>query len=61
MPIENIKLNKEKIKAILLKSVRRQAVITTYIFNVLLKVVVEAIRQTKDHWDSTGNVNEENT
>ena len=61
MPIENIKLNKEKIKAILLKSVRRQAVITTYIFNVLPKVVVEAIRQTKDHWDSTGNVNEENT
>ena len=47
-PIANIKLNVEKLKAIPLKSGTRQGCpLSSYIFNIVLEVLVRAIRQLK--------------
>jgi hypothetical protein len=47
--VANIKLNGEKLKAFLLKSVTRQGCpLLAYIFNVVLEVLARAIRQLKE-------------
>ena len=48
-PVTNIKLNGEKIEAIPLKSGTRQdCPLSPYLFNIVLKVLVRAIRQQKE-------------
>ena len=47
-PIANIKLNREKLKAIPLKSGTRQGC-PLYLFDVILEVLLRAIRQLKEN------------
>jgi len=48
-PIANIKLNEEKLKAITLKSGKRQdSPLSPYIFNIVLEVLAREIRQLKE-------------
>jgi hypothetical protein len=48
-PVANIKLNREKLKAILLKSGTRQScLLSPCLFNIVLKVLCKAIRQQKE-------------
>ena len=47
-PTANIKLNGEKLKAIPLKSGRRHAVHSPYLFNIVLEVLAIEIRQHKE-------------
>jgi hypothetical protein len=48
-PVANIKLNEEKLEAIPLKSGPRQGCpLSCYAFNILLEVLVRAIRQQKE-------------
>jgi hypothetical protein len=47
-PIANIKVNVEKLEAILLKSRTRQgSPLSLYLFNIVLEVLARAIRQQK--------------
>ena len=47
-PVANIKLNREKLEAIPLKSGTRQSCsCSPYLFNIVLKVLARAIRQQK--------------
>jgi hypothetical protein len=48
-PVANIKLNGEKLEAILLKSGTRQdCPLSPYLFNIVLEVLARAIRQQKE-------------
>ena len=48
-PIANIKLNGEKLKAILLKSgTRRSCTLSNYIFNIVLEIIAIGVRQLKE-------------
>jgi hypothetical protein len=48
-PIANIKLNGEKLEAILLKSGTRQGCpLSSYLFNIVLEVLARAIRQQNE-------------
>jgi hypothetical protein len=48
-PVDNIKLNGEKLEAILLKSGTRQGCpLSAYLFNIVLEILARAIRQQKE-------------
>jgi hypothetical protein len=48
-PVDNIKLNGEKLEAIPLKSGTRQSCpLSPYLFNIVLEVLASAIRQQKE-------------
>ena len=48
-PIANVKLNEEKLKTIPLRSGTRQdCPLSPYLFNIVLEVLVEVIRQQKE-------------
>ena len=48
-PVSNIKLNGEKLEAILLKSGTRKGYpLSPYLFNIVLEVLARAIRQQKE-------------
>jgi hypothetical protein len=48
-PIASIKLNKEKLKAIPLKSgIRQTSPLYLYLFNVILEVLMRAVRQVTE-------------
>jgi hypothetical protein len=48
-PVGNIKLNEEKLEAIPLKSVTRQGCsLSSYLLNIVLKVLARAVRQQKE-------------
>jgi hypothetical protein len=48
-PVANIKLNGKKLEAILLKSGTRQVCpLSPYLFNIVLEILVRAIRQQKE-------------